>query len=112
MSAQIVLLRQSITVFYGNEISVGFLLFAWLFWGALGSWLLGRLADKIKQRLLLFALLEIILGLILVAAIFLMRNASKSGTMLTEGEVFWPHLKPEDIWEEHFLLLRPKREYT
>ncbi len=75
MSAQIVLLRQLIVVFYGNEISVGLLLGAWLFWGATGSWLLGRFADKIKNRQFYFALLQILLAFILVGVIFVVRNA-------------------------------------
>ncbi len=74
MSAQIVLLRQLIAVFYGNEISLGILLGAWLFWGAVGSWLLGRWADKIRHHEFYFALLEIILAFILVGAILLIRN--------------------------------------
>ena len=75
MSAQIVLLRQLIVVFYGNEISLGLLLFAWLFWGAVGGWLLGRLADKIKNRQFCFAILQILLAFILVGAIVVMRSA-------------------------------------
>ena len=57
MSAQIVLLRQLITIFYGNEISLALLLGAWLFWGAMGSWVLGRWADRIKHRQFYLALL-------------------------------------------------------
>ncbi|MBU4140926.1 MAG: fused MFS/spermidine synthase [Candidatus Omnitrophica bacterium] len=75
LSAQIVLLRQLIVVFYGNEISLGLLLGAWLFWGALGSWLLGRFADKIKNRQFSFAVLEIVLAFILPGSIFMVRNA-------------------------------------
>lgn len=74
MVAQIVFLRQLIVVFYGNEISVGFFLGAWLLWGAVGSWLLGRFADKIKNRVFYFALLEIALAFILVGTILVMRN--------------------------------------
>ncbi|GAH68626.1 unnamed protein product, partial [marine sediment metagenome] len=75
LSAQIVLLRQLIVIFYGNEISLGLLLGAWLFWGALGSWLLGRFADKIKNRQFSFAVLEIVLAFILPGSIFMVRNA-------------------------------------
>ncbi len=75
MSAQIVLLRQLIVVFYGNEISLGLLLGAWLFWVALGSWLLGRFADKIKNRQFIFAILEIVLAFILIGIVFVIRNA-------------------------------------
>ena len=74
MSTQIVLLRQLIVIFYGNEISIGLLLGAWLFWGAVGSWLLGRFADKIKNRQFYFAILQILLAFILAGVIFVMRN--------------------------------------
>ena len=75
ISAQIVLLRQLIVVFYGNEVSLGFVLAAWLFWGAVGSWLLGRFADKIKYHIFYFALLQIVLAFILVGAVFIIRDA-------------------------------------
>ena len=75
MAAQIVLLRQLIVVFYGNEISLGLLLFAWFFWGAVGSWLLGGFADKIKNRQFIFAILQIFLAFYLVGAIFALRSA-------------------------------------
>ena len=53
-AAQIVLLREFIVVFYGNEISVGFILAAWLFSGAAGSMAIGKLADRIAGRIWIF----------------------------------------------------------
>lgn len=86
LSAQIVLLRQLIAVFYGNEISLGLLLGAWLFWGALGSWLLGRFADKIKNRQFTFAVLQIILAFILPGSVFMVRN-TKTALGILPGEI-------------------------
>ncbi|MBN3037799.1 MAG: fused MFS/spermidine synthase [Candidatus Omnitrophica bacterium] len=86
MSSQIILLRQLIVVFYGNEISLGILLGSWLFWGALGGWLLGRLVDKIKDRHFAFALLEIILGLALVAVVAIIRD-SRAILGILPGEI-------------------------
>lgn len=37
LSFQILLMREFISVFYGNELTIGLLLAAWLFWGGLGS---------------------------------------------------------------------------
>ena len=37
ISAQIVLLRELMVAFYGNELSLGVMLSAWLIWGAVGS---------------------------------------------------------------------------
>ncbi|MBN2096965.1 MAG: fused MFS/spermidine synthase, partial [Candidatus Omnitrophica bacterium] len=75
ISAQIVLLRQMLVIFYGNELSLGLMLGAWLFWGALGSWLLGRYADNIRQHKAFFSILQIILALILPGIIFVVRSA-------------------------------------
>ncbi|MFC1632372.1 fused MFS/spermidine synthase [Candidatus Omnitrophota bacterium] len=74
LTAQIVFLRQLIVVFYGNEVCLGFLLGAWLFWGALGSWL-GRFADRVKRGELLFAVLETVLSVVLIATILAIRRA-------------------------------------
>lgn len=74
MSAQVVLLRQLITVFYGNELSLGLLLGAWLFWVAAGSWGLGRFADRLKNQRLVFALSQIVLAFILPAIVLGARN--------------------------------------
>ena len=44
--AQIVLLRELVVLFYGNEASLGLMLANWLLWTALGSSALGRLARR------------------------------------------------------------------
>ena len=72
--AQIVLLRELITVFYGNEISLGLILAFWLFMGAVGSLLLGRFADRISRRIILLALCQLFLSIILPFLIILIRN--------------------------------------
>ena len=69
MSSQIVLMRELLIVFYGNEISIGIILANWLFWGALGSWGLGRFADRIKKRISLLCLGQIILALLVPLAV-------------------------------------------
>ncbi len=43
MGTQIILLRQFLTVFYGNELFVGFILAIWLFWVGIGSFIGQRL---------------------------------------------------------------------
>ena len=47
--AQIVLLREMIVVFSGNEMSLGFLFASWLIWTAIGSALVGRFAARVNQ---------------------------------------------------------------
>ncbi len=40
--AQVVLLRELVATFYGNELLLGLILMAWLAWVAAGAWLLPR----------------------------------------------------------------------
>jgi len=42
MVGQIVLMRELLVVFYGNELALGLMLASWLFWVAAGSWAFGR----------------------------------------------------------------------
>ena len=44
--AQILLLRELLIVFSGNELSIGIILANWLILGAFGSYVLGRRAEK------------------------------------------------------------------
>lgn len=74
-SGQILLMREFIVVFYGNELCIGVILANWLLWGAVGSWALGYIADKIKRQLGVLAICEIMLAILLPAIIFLVRIA-------------------------------------
>jgi len=74
IAAQIVLLRELIIVFYGNEISVGLILAGWLFLGAIGSIFIGRFSDKIANRLLLFCACQLFLSIILPTLVIFIRN--------------------------------------
>jgi len=74
-AGQIIVVREFIVVFYGNELCLGLILANWLLWGAVGSWALGRLADRIKRRTGLLASCEIFLAFLLPALIFAARSA-------------------------------------
>lgn len=66
MAGEIVLMRQLMVVFYGNELSLGITLFGWLFWAALGSWGIGRwIVGRIKQKLIILGLCEMALAFLL-----------------------------------------------
>jgi len=71
--AQIILLRELMVVFSGNELTIGIMLAAWLLWTALGSALLGALADRIQGKPSFFASMQLILALILLASFLLVR---------------------------------------
>jgi len=71
---QIVLMREFLIVFYGNEISIGLIFASWFIGGALGSWLLGRLSDKIKLKLTLFSLSQLSLSILLPLSVLAIRS--------------------------------------
>jgi spermidine synthase len=71
--AQIVLMRELIVVFYGNEISLGLMLASWLLWTAIGSGVAGRLAVRWKRTRWLVATLEVLISIALPATIWAVR---------------------------------------
>lgn len=74
MSGQIVLMRELLVVFYGNELSLGITLASWLFWVAVGSWGIGRwLVSRIRGGLVALSLAEIILAFLLPLSLLSVR---------------------------------------
>jgi spermidine synthase len=74
MVAQVVLMRELLIIFYGNELSLGVTLAGWLFWGGLGSLVMGPfLGRRIGRKLLFFVLGEILLALFLPLSVVLTR---------------------------------------
>lgn len=57
--SQLIILRELPQIFYGNELSFGFILTAWLFWTAFGSGVVGKYAYRIKHKARGLALLSI-----------------------------------------------------
>ena len=71
MASQIVLIRELLIVFYGNELSFGIALAGWLFWVGFGSLGIGRwMAGGIRNKITVFALCEISLAFLLPLSIF------------------------------------------
>jgi len=87
--AQIVMMRELIVVFYGNEISLGVMLANWLFWTALGSSLLGRLARRVREPRKLMVGLEVLIAVTFPLTILAVR-ASKSVFQPVPGEILGP----------------------
>lgn len=73
ISAQIILLRELLSAFYGNELSIGIILASWLLLVSVGSILSGKISDKIINKLEVFAAISILLALLIPAALFLSR---------------------------------------
>ncbi len=72
--SQVVLLRELLMVFQGNELSIGIILSAWLAWTGVGGWLGGRLAQRSRRPERLLGLSAAILLPVLPATIALVRN--------------------------------------
>ncbi len=86
---QIVLMREFIVVFNGNEISLGIMLATWLFWTAAGSSLSSRLALGGNNARRAVAALECLLGVSLLPTIWALR-ASRSFFQTVPGELVGP----------------------
>jgi len=87
--AQILLMRELLVVFYGNEISLGLLLANWLFWTGVGSSLFGRKAAWLDDPRKTLAGLQTLLALALPLTILVVRG-SKGIFVNVPGEVLGP----------------------
>ena len=86
---QIVLMRELIAVFNGNEMSLGIMLATWLFWTAIGSRLSGGLSLDGNHARRAVAALECLLALSLPPTIWAVR-ASKAVFQAAPGELAGP----------------------
>ncbi len=87
MVAQVVMMRELLIVFYGNELSLGITLAAWLFWGGLGSLVMGPvLGRRMRRKLRSFILGEMMLGLFLPISVMFIRFIP-SILRITSGEI-------------------------
>ena len=73
MIGQIIIIRELIVVFYGNELSLGIILACWLFWSAFGSLVLGRIADHIQFKEKLLSYVQLATSIVIPLNIFLIR---------------------------------------
>jgi spermidine synthase len=87
--AQIVLLRELMAVFGGNEMSLGLMLASWLLWTAVGSAVWGRLAAHLGEPRHGVAALETLAALALPLTIYAVR-LSKAALETVPGESLGP----------------------
>ena len=71
--AQILLLRELLITFYGNELSIGIILANWLILEAFGCFFVGKRAERIKRPIQGFIILQLIFSLSLPFAVYLTR---------------------------------------
>ncbi len=84
--AQALLVRELLVVFYGNELTFGIILSAWLVCGALGSMAAAYLYQRASAPAALFGTLQLLSGVWLAAAVILVRS-SKTILSVPFGEV-------------------------
>ncbi len=87
--AQVVLMRELLVVFYGNELALGVMLANWLLWTALGASLLGRWALGSSHPRKLVAGLQALLAFALPLTLLAVR-ASKAFCQSVPGEILGP----------------------
>jgi spermidine synthase len=87
--AQIVLMRELIVVFRGNELSLGLMLGTWLLWTAAGSSILGRFASRARDPRRIAAALFVLVAAVLPATIYAVR-ASREFVATAPGEALGP----------------------
>jgi len=92
VSTQIILLREMMVFFYGNELSTGIVLMIWLLWTALGSYMgtisagrFSRFTDLIQRPVLLPGFLAILGGLAPLTVILV--RISKTLLGISQGEI-------------------------
>ncbi len=91
--AQMLLLRELLVVFSGNELSIGIVLANWLILEAAGCYGFGRTAESTKHQIEIFAGVTILFSLSLPAAVYLTRILKTIiGVSIGESIGFWPIL--------------------
>jgi len=71
--AQMLLLRELLIVFSGNELSIGIILSNWVILEAFGCFFFGKKVEKSKNKFEMFIILNIIFSISLIQAIFFTR---------------------------------------
>ncbi len=72
--AQILLLRELLIVFRGNELSLGVIISNWLMLEGVGSFFLGKRIEKVQQKIFLMVVFILLFSLSLGGAVYLVRT--------------------------------------
>jgi len=101
-TAQIILLRELLISFFGNELTLGIILANWLILEAIGSFIVGKSVEKIEKKKEVYVLWQLVFSLALPFAIYLSR-IFKNLLLVTPGE----GLGFVPIFYSSFLILLP-----
>ena len=85
IAAQIILLRELLVSFFGNELTLGIILANWLILEAAGSFLIGKTVEKTERKIETYVLFQLIFSLAFPFAIYLSR-IFKNLLLVTPGE--------------------------
>ena len=72
LTTQIILIREFLNIFYGNELVLGIILASWMLLTGVGSFI-GKFFDKIKNKHFLIIILQVLIGLLPFISVFLLR---------------------------------------
>ena len=100
--AQIILLRELLVSFQGNELTLGIILANWLVLEAFGSFFIGKTVERTLRKMETFVLLQLIFSLAFPLVLYLSRIL-KNILLTTPGETLG--LGP--IFTSSFLILLP-----
>jgi spermidine synthase len=85
ITAQIVLLRELLITFYGNELIIGVIFANWVLWESLGVVLIARILGRVKNSLNLYSVFLLAFAIVFPVSIYLAR-VSKSLMGIPVGE--------------------------
>jgi spermidine synthase len=100
--AQILLLRELLTSFLGNELTLGIILANWLILEAIGSFIIGKSVEKVERKIEVFVFFQLFFSVALPFTIYLCR-IFKNILLTTPGE----GLGFAPIFYSSFLILLP-----
>src|SRR4030042_5025976 len=102
LTAQIILLRELLISFLGNELTLGVILANWLILVGIGSFFIGKSVEKVDKKLEIFVVFQLTFTIAFPIAIFLCR-IFKNILLSTPGEA----LGFAPIWYSSFIILLP-----
>jgi len=102
LTAQIILLRELLISFLGNELTLGVILANWLILVAIGSFFIGKSVEKVDKKSEIFVVFQMVFSIAFPIAIFLSR-IFKNILLETPGEA----LGFAPIWYDSFIILLP-----
>ena len=100
--AQVVLMRELLISFHGNELTLGIILANWLILVAIGSFIIGKTVEKVERKIEVFVLFQLFFALALPFTIYLSR-IFRNILLSTPGE----ELGFAPIFYSSFLILLP-----